>query len=98
MNLTIKQYMDAIKNSLSSRQIETLQLLYYSPNSTAKARTLTRLLSSKSEEAIVANDAIGRIGKAFSNYLKVTLDNDTAFYELVQYRYWLEWLDKYLKD
>jgi 5-methylcytosine-specific restriction protein A len=83
MTLTVKQYKDAIRNSLSSRQIETLQLLYYSPNSTAKARTLSRLLGSKSEEAIVANGAIGRIGRSFSNYLQITLDDDTAFYELI---------------
>ena len=83
MTLTVKQYKDAIRNSLSSRQIETLQLLYYSPDSSAKAKTLTRLLGSKSEEPIVANGAIGRIGKAFSNYLRITIDGDSAFYELV---------------
>jgi predicted HNH restriction endonuclease len=83
MTLTIKQYKDAIRNALSSRQIETLQLLYYSPNSAAKARTLTRLLGSKSDEAIVANGAVGRIGKAFLNYLEIELDDDSAYYELI---------------
>jgi predicted HNH restriction endonuclease len=72
MGLTVKQYRDAIANSLSSRQIETLQILYYCPDSSAKAIELTRILSPTSDKAIVANGAIGRIGKALSNYLGIT--------------------------
>jgi len=71
MRLTVKQYKDAITNSLSSRQIETLQILYYCPNSSAKAIELTKLLSPTSDKVIVANGAIGRIGRAFSNYLGI---------------------------
>jgi 5-methylcytosine-specific restriction enzyme A len=69
MKLTVQEYQDAIKNSLSSRQIETLQILYSFPNSQATAVELTKVLSPSSSEPIVGAGAIGRIGKALSAYL-----------------------------
>lgn len=72
MKLTVKQYQDAIKNSLSSRQIETLQILYSFPNSSATAIELSKALSPTSTEAIVGAGAIGRIGKTIASYLEFT--------------------------
>jgi hypothetical protein len=44
-DLTIKQYQDSIANNLSARQIETLQILYYLPNSSATAKELAVALN-----------------------------------------------------
>lgn len=69
MRLTTKQYKDAIQNALSSRQIEILQIIYNSPNSSATAKQLTKLISPTSEKVIIANGAVGKIGRALSDYI-----------------------------
>ena len=72
LNLSTEQYQDAIKNALSIRQIEVLQILYAFPNSTATAKELANVISPTSSSPIVASGQIGKIGKAISNYLDVT--------------------------
>ncbi|SRR5260221_9123582 len=69
MRLSTNQYKDAIQNALSSRQIEILQLLYYSPNSSATAKELTKLISPASDKIIIANGVIGKIGRAISDHI-----------------------------
>ncbi len=71
MRLTTKQYKDAIQKgkALSSRQIEILQLIYYCPNSSATAKQLTKLISPTSDKIIIANAAVGKIGRALSDYI-----------------------------
>ena len=48
LKLSVKQYQDAIKNALSIKQIEILQVLYGFPNSTATAIELANALNYKS--------------------------------------------------
>lgn len=63
-DLTIKQYQDSIANNLSARQIETLQILYHLPNSSATANELAVALNYSGFQA--ANRQVGQIGKAIS--------------------------------
>ncbi|MBL7763418.1 MAG: HNH endonuclease [Chitinophagaceae bacterium] len=72
LNLTVEQYQDAIKNALSYRQVELLQILYAFPNSTATAKELAAVISPKNPSPIVASGQIGKIGKAIATYLGVT--------------------------
>ncbi len=89
-NITIEQYEDAIKNALSYRQVEILQILYAFPESTATAKELASVLSPNSPAPIVASGQIGKIGKTISNHLGVTSSTyddgkgeKLAFFELV---------------
>ena len=70
ITLTVEQYKDAIKNSLSESQIEMLKILYHFPNSTANATDLAKALNYKSYHA--ANRQVGETGKTIANYLGVT--------------------------
>lgn len=65
--ITIQQYERAISN-LSDRQIETLQILYYLPHSTATAKELAKALNYSGFQA--ANRQIGQIGKTISAHLE----------------------------
>lgn len=74
MNITIKQYQEAIKNALSARQIEILQILYSFPNSTATAKELAEVIHPTKPATIIASGQIGKIGKAISDHLNVLPD------------------------
>lgn len=63
---TTQQYQEAISESLSAKQIEILQTLYYFPNSSATAKELGKALNYKSYRA--ANRQIGQIGKVISQF------------------------------
>jgi 5-methylcytosine-specific restriction enzyme A len=77
LNIAIEEYQDAIKNALSFRQLELLQILYAFPDSTATAKELTDVISTNSSSTIIASGQIGRIGKSIATYLNV-----------VPYLYW----------
>jgi len=71
--LTIKQYQEAIeKNVLLKRQIECLEILYYQPNHSATANRLAELIHPSKPANIIAGGRIGKIGKAFSDYYKIS--------------------------
>lgn len=61
-----QQYQDVISSSLSVKQIEILQTLYYFPDSSATAKELAKALNYVSYHA--ANRQIGQIGKVISQY------------------------------
>lgn len=61
-----QQYQDVISSSLSAKQIEILQTLYYFPDSSATAKELAKALNYESYHA--ANRQIGQIGKVISQY------------------------------
>lgn len=58
-----------ISKSLSAKQIEILQTLYYFPGSSATAKELAKALNYESYHA--ANRQIGQIGKAISQYTSI---------------------------
>lgn len=91
--ITVHQYENALRNCLSDKQIEVLQIIYYMPNSTAPATELAKVLNPQKPHVLVANGAVGRIGRAFSDYLNFVPgmygDNKPAYYELVG-----PWTDK----
>lgn len=64
--LAIQQYQDSVSGILSARQIETLQILYYLPNSSATAKELANALNYSGYQA--ANRQVGQIGKSISSY------------------------------
>lgn len=59
-----QQYQDVISKALSPTQVETLQTLFYFPNSSATAKELAKALNYKSYHA--ANRQVGQIGKVIS--------------------------------
>jgi len=61
-----QQYQDVISKSLSAKQIEVLQTLYYFPNSCATAKELAKALNYTSYHP--ANRQIGEIGKIISQH------------------------------
>ena len=67
--LSVKQYKDAISNALSPRQIETLQILYHFPNSSATAKQLASALNYSGFQA--ANRQVGQIGRTIAHHLDI---------------------------
>lgn len=63
---TLKDYQEAITSGLSAHQIETLQILYYLPGSSATAKELANALNYVGFQA--ASRQIGTIGRAISDY------------------------------
>jgi predicted HNH restriction endonuclease len=72
INISSKQYLQAIKDALNFRQISVLKVLYSFPNSTATAKELAAVINPSSPAPIVANRQIGVIGKAIAQYLDIT--------------------------
>ncbi len=72
MEVSIEQYESAIRNALKPKQIEVLIMLHSFPRSTATAKQLAEVMNPNSPHEIVASGAIGRIGKAISEYLNFT--------------------------
>lgn len=100
MELTVKQYQASITNNFSARQIETLQILYYLPNSSATAKELANALNYSGFQA--ANRQVGQIGKsisAFTGIIPPTYDTgrgpQPAYYTLIGEYYrpegWVMW-------
>lgn len=98
----IQQYQDAIAKSLSPKQIEFLQVLYYCPNSSATVKQLAKALNYSSWQPV--NRQIGTIGRKISEYVNITIperDNGrgmrSAYYKLVGEYYketgWFMWYE-----
>jgi hypothetical protein len=64
MNITIEQYLSALRNALSERQIEVLNSLFEFPFSRATAKELAKVLSPENPNPFVASGQIGKIGKS----------------------------------
>lgn len=71
MDITTEQYISAIRNALSERQIEILKFLFDFPFSRATAKELAQLLSPENPNPIVASGQIGKIGKSISTFLSI---------------------------
>ena len=71
LNITVEQYQDAIKNTLSERQRKVLEMLYAFPDSTATAQELAEVINPQNPSPIIASGQIGKIGKAIATYLGV---------------------------
>lgn len=83
MNITTEQYLSAIKNALSERQIEVLNSLFEFPFSQATAKELGQVLSPANPNPIVASGQIGKIGKSLSTFLSIIPENYFNGYENV---------------
>jgi 5-methylcytosine-specific restriction protein A len=75
MNITTEQYLSALRNALSERQIEVLNLLFEFPFSRATAKGLAQVLSPENPNPFVASGQIGKIGKSISTFLSIVPDN-----------------------
>lgn len=69
--LTTQDFERVIREGLSSRQIELLQLLYSCENKSVTAKELANLLSPNNPAIIIANRQIGALGKAIADFLDV---------------------------
>jgi 5-methylcytosine-specific restriction protein A len=75
MNITTEQYLSAIRNTLSQRQIEVLNSLFEFPYSRATAKELAKVLSPENPNPIVASGQIGKIGKSISTFVSIVPEN-----------------------
>jgi 5-methylcytosine-specific restriction protein A len=76
MNITTEQYLSAITNALSERQIEVLNsFLFYFKEPHATAKELAQVLSTENPSPIVASGQIGKIGKSISTFLSIVPEN-----------------------
>ena len=75
MNITTEQYLSAIKDALSEKQLEVLNLLFEFPFSQATAKELAKVLSPENHNPIVASGQIGKIGKSISTFLSIIPEN-----------------------
>ena len=71
VTLTTQDYEKAIAEALSLKQVELLQLLYSCENKSATAKQLATLLSPNNPATIIANNQIGKLGKAIADFLNV---------------------------
>lgn len=72
INISVRQYQQAILDVLNFRQLSVLKVLYRFPNSTATAKELAAVINPTSPAPIVANRQVGAIGKAIAQYLDIT--------------------------
>ncbi len=83
MKITTVDYLSAITNALTEKQIEVLNVLSEFPFSRATAKELAQVISPTNPNPIVASGQIGKIGKSISNYLSITPENYFNGYEKV---------------
>ena len=81
IQLTVKQYEDAIVNVLSKEQINALVALNHFPNSTANAIDLAKVLNLSHH--VQASNLIGKTGKAIATYLDLNVDDYYFPYKLI---------------
>jgi hypothetical protein len=84
--LTIQQYKEAIQN-LYPKQLQALQALYHSPNSSATQEELVYKINSSNPKPFVARSRIGKAGKSIADYCGIDISKAEIYADVVSEPY-----------